>query len=680
MPMKTVSDREGKMPDKLDDMNPIQISSVSPRHNNQNDSSDDITGTGIRLRQATLRAVDIAQEQYMRENNLAASMFSLHGAGDTIDVFNEKNLESYISASNPLLDHVDKWDETKVEVIRFKFNGDAIYLNMTPEEITLEVLHKQVLYNSRDIEEAGRLREQEKIKTIRERIAIKKKQKGEKDVLPSTGMYHDCLECNTYPLDVRYRATDRMVLDEIEQRLDVEITTEGRRLNDSFLFVNFAGSDEDNVLVACQELRFLMDNEVVDEAKETELRDLMRMVLSVGDVTRPSISVRRHCVLVGLYPVQCIIMADEMILVESKGLSLTDNQVLEKTAIQMKKAMQSWMDVEDTSSGLKIPDGGTSDHRKTEYEDIAKAGAEYRRGTPQQQTYNRDPNSVRKTFDQVCLHSVFVTVCGLVKNAADSLQSEAKKLCEIFNTKSFVSLSDQRAMQMLKAQGERLIETVVSHARSLENLIDNDIQMAFMNLDTMKHNVFMYRMTVNNKMTLSQSDKRVAAASHDIELLLYAYLLRYAKMENEMKTQKNIIVSTEQGQELQGLNVQTKVLVANTAITVFATAIGFCGYVVGAFGMNLNNDIVDWPEYTFTAVCIVTLAFILISTKICMILLRRSGVLPNTPAFTIRDHSKESLFTDGQKTDLGVIDTMLKTLHLWSDNAESESGSTRGSS
>ena len=98
-------------------------------------------------------------------------------------------------------------------------------------------------------------------------------------------------------------------------------------------------------------------------------------------------------------------------------------------------------------------------------------------------------------------------------------------------------------------------------------------QMAFMNLETMKEHSFMYRMTVNNKMTLSQTDRRVSIASHDSELLLYSFLLRYARMENEMTSQENIIVSTEEFQELQGINVQTKVLVANTLFTVLATVL-----------------------------------------------------------------------------------------------------------
>lgn len=185
----------------------------------------------------------------------------------------------------------------------------------------------------------------------------------------------------------------------------------------------------------------------------------------------------------------------------------------------------------------------------------------------------------------------------------------------------------------------------------------------------------MYRMTVNNKMTLSQTDRRVSIASHDIELLLYSFLLRYARMENEMTSQENIIVSTEEFQELQGINVQTKVLVANTLFTVLATAIGFCSYVTGAFGMNLNNENVVWPEWTFTIVCAVTLVFIFVSTKLAMILLRRSAVLPETAVFSLRDRTKDDFSVDS-RTNRGIIDLMVSTLTSW-QNGQNQSRSKR---
>ena len=161
-------------------------------------------------------------------------------------------------------------------------------------------------------------------------------------------------------------------------------------------------------------------------------------------------------------------------------------------------------------------------------------------------------------------------------------------------------------------------------------------------IPVMKKNSYMYRMTVDNKMTLSLTDKRVSEASHDIELLLYAYLLRYSKMESELKQQKGVIISTEQGQELQSLNVQTKVLVANTMITVLATTIGFCGYVTGAFGMNLDNTYWTWPDFSFNTVIGGTLGFIVVITKVSMILLRRSGILPNERVFTLTNFSRQN--------------------------------------
>jgi len=189
----------------------------------------------------------------------------------------------------------------------------------------------------------------------------------------------------------------------------------------------------------------------------------------------------------------------------------------------------------------------------------------------------------------------------------------------------------------------------------------------------------MYRMTVDNKMTLSLTDKRVSEASHDIELLLYAYLLRYSKMESELKQQKGIIVSTEQGQELQGLNVQTKVLVANTMITVLATVIGFCGYVTGAFGMNLDNTYWTWPDFSFNTVIGVTLGFIVVITKLSMILLRRSGILPNEHVFTFTNLSRQNDIQASTNGDISNMASLVADVYTGTDNRTRTQTSTNES-
>ena len=161
-------------------------------------------------------------------------------------------------------------------------------------------------------------------------------------------------------------------------------------------------------------------------------------------------------------------------------------------------------------------------------------------------------------------------------------------------------------------------------------------------------------MTVNNNDKLSDNDYRITEASQDIELLLYSNLLRYTKMENELKELLKHVNSVEDGEELQGLNLQTRVLVANTMITVLGTAIGFSGYITGGFGMNLNNNYggtdleggIIFPPGSFTSVFVCTFIMIFVLTKAAMFMLRRSGILPKEDVF--------SWFTDRSSVKKGL--------------------------
>ena len=149
-----------------------------------------------------------------------------------------------------------------------------------------------------------------------------------------------------------------------------------------------------------------------------------------------------------------------------------------------------------------------------------------------------------------------------------------------------------------------------------------------MNLARLKQDDSIYRMTVDKKKTLSTFDNRVTKASHDIELILYAHFLRYAKLEKEAGKIIDMLQNVEQWQTLQSLNTQTKVLVANTYMTVLGCTIAFGGAVTGAFGMNLDNAYVEWTNYSFCVVCASTLLFIACGTKLTIEYLRHYGVIP----------------------------------------------------
>ena len=592
--------------------------------------SGELTLTDDRIRSPTLSSIAESNKNGTASGTLLDLLQrkrALDGADDlsvsqidTQDVtsqalFSDENLEELIGISNPLLESKER-DETTIEIIRFKCINNNVLVDMTPEMVTLSQLRGQIIANSKNIEEMGDKLEQKRIDSLASK-GVSQKAKGGTEK-SADGNYHCSLEINTYPLDVRYKVIDRSMLDEVEKRLNVEISCEGNLLNNSFFFLHFVGVSKNNVTVAKSEICHFMDNDCADEATETELRDLMRLLLSVGDVTRPIISVKRHCVLLGMYPIHCLVLSDEMILIETRNLSKTKNEILEKSAIQIKLAMMSCVSIDESVD--------PNDSLSTKTRAVKNAALSKHNHTP---------------FDQICYESIFVTVGGIHRNALDALIMRAKELEGDYNSATYVSTKSQQEMQVVKLRLDSLLETVNAHAITLETLIDDDIKMAFMNLTTTKKHPRLYRMTVNNNGNLSQNDSRISDASHDIELLLYSYLLKYTKMSNESQQIRRHVRSVEDSQELQGLNVQTRVLVANTMITCLGTSIGFSGYITGAFGMNLNNNYTEsiyFPDWSFPTVFVLTFLFIFIGTFGSMKLLQLSGVLPSESVFNSKDN------------------------------------------
>ena len=329
-----------------------------------------------------------------------------------------------------------------------------------------------------------------------------------------------------------------------------------------------------------------MESDVIDEAQQVDLHDLMQLLLATGGTAPPKAIPARHCVLIGLYPIQCVVLYNKLVLIESKSLAKTDNKILETTAVEIANAIK------------------------------------YRIAA------NRK-NEACINFDQICYEAVFMTIWRIHSNALEAMQQRALVCHRVYNVKVYVSLEDQKQMYMVKMQISKLREALSAMCACFQTILGKDITMAFMNLSVLKEDDSIYRMTVDKKKkTLSSFDDRIMSASHDIELILYAHFLRYAKLLQEAEHLTTMLNSVEEWQTLQSLNTQTKVLVANTYMTVLGCTIGFGGAVTGAFGMNLDNAYVQWPDYSFYTVCSIIVVSILFGTMATISLLKRYGVIP----------------------------------------------------
>lgn len=420
-------------------------------------------------------------------------------------------------------------------------------------------------------------------------------------------LFRTRMEINSYPLETRRMVTRAELIDGLKKRLGLyAVSQEGVMAHGHTYFINFDGYSQEAVDLAAEEVTTIMESHVEDYAQHVDLHDLMQLLLAVGANSPPITMTARHCVLLGLYPIQCVVTCDKLILIESKSLSKGKNLILETTADEIAKVIRHLIKTKLKQRKLNM--------NKLDDEEIDSG----KQGSRKKRIY----------FDQICYEAVFITIWKIHTNAIASVQSRALVCHRVYNARAYVSLEDQKQMYMVKMQASKLQAMLEAMSTQFESMLSQDVAMAFMNLSRLKMDDSTYRMTVDKKKTLSTFDNRVTKASHDIELILYAHYLRYAKLEKEAGRIIDMLQNVEQWQTLQSLNTQTKVLVANTYMTVLGCTIAFGGAITGAFGMNLDNAYVDWPAHSFYVVCGFTLLFIGFATKLTIDYLRYYGVIP----------------------------------------------------
>lgn len=416
-------------------------------------------------------------------------------------------------------------------------------------------------------------------------------------------LYRARMEINDYPLETRKMVTRREELEALKERLGLyAVSQEGVMTHGHTFFLNFDGYSQEVCDLAVEEVTTIMESHVEDYAQHVDLHDLMQLLLAVGANSPPIAMTSRHCVLLGLYPIQCVITCDKLILIESKSLAKSQNMILETTADEIAKVIRHLINTKLKQRNANEDATALDSHKKDARRKIY--------------------------FDQIYYEAVFITIWKIHSNAISSVQSRALVCHRVYNARAYVSLEDQKQMYMVKMQASKLQAMLEAMCSKFESMLSQDVAMAFMNLARLKQDDSIYRMTVDKKKTLSTFDNRVTKASHDIELILYAHFLRYAKLEKEAGRIIDMLQNVEQWQTLQSLNTQTKVLVANTYMTVLGCTIAFGGAITGAFGMNLDNAYVEWPNYSFYVVCASTLLFIACGTKLTIDYLRHYGVIP----------------------------------------------------
>ena len=469
------------------------------------------------------------------------------------------------------------------------------------------------------------------------------------------------ININQFPLDVRYKV-EREIIPAIAERYKafggVEIELYGElkdarvaagvvveALPPSFhddrnCWIKFSGRNKD--LAHNEVLQFLMDSarnsmkahfaNYEQMFSEVELHDLIALGLGSrgkrdgdGDEMavnmtainpRPFILVRKHAVLISMGILRCIVSVSssppefkpsELYLIfgpysqtrDYRKSSQEDDTIIddgnERQAIETAKAMQA-----------AVSKLATSDHD-------AKIPEKH-----EQHIYRAVLTYVYMSFDTIVKYDegIKATIKAGMKCVDDGgdkgLMAKVYEILQQFKDCGYLVSNDQ--MESLQSIGKELSEVLKSlsaHRQCLEEVLNQPVTMCMMSL-TYLHEKMLKQDSLETNLSALLADQDLRHNARRIERILGSFLEKFKDLEIKLQSIEEDIDRANGQVGKASKDSATNVFVVNTCITIVATAISFCGYVTGAFGMNLDQT--EWLQYlpgVFVSVCIATLIFII---------------------------------------------------------------------
>lgn len=474
------------------------------------------------------------------------------------------------------------------------------------------------------------------------------------------------ININQFPLDVRYKV-EREIIPAIVERykafggVEIELYGELKAAaaagtvmealppsfhDDRNCWIKFSGRNKD--LAHNEVLQFLMDSarssmkahfaNYEQMFSEVELHDLIALGLGArgkrdgeGDEMaanmtainpRPFILVRKHAVLISMGILRCIVSVSssppefkpsELYLIfgpygQAKGYGKSgqeENIIIddesERQAVETSKAMQAAVS--------KLANDSKSDRE-------AKIPEKH-----EQHIYRAVLTYVYMSFDTIVKYDegIKATIKAgskcIDEGVDKGLMASVYEILQQFKDCGYLVSNDQ--MESLQSIGKELSEVLRSlsaHRQCLEEVLNQPVTMCMMSL-TYLHEKMLKQDTLETNLAALLADQDLRLNARRIERILGSFLEKFKDLEIKLQSIEEDIDRANGQVSKASKDSATNVFVVNTCITIVATAISFCGYVTGAFGMNLDQT--EWLQLlpgVFISVCVATLLFIVLGS------------------------------------------------------------------
>lgn len=390
-------------------------------------------------------------------------------------------------------------------------------------------------------------------------------------------------------------------------------------------------------------------------------RDMRRLVTPFSASNEPELMVRRHVMLLNFDPLRAIVLRDRLLVIVPDGADSVLVQL--ETRLRGGDSMHSfWNDTESetgtdtnntalndptTVSTDKINNkanllnkyaAGTGDAAATASESVQSFGPtedgseletpgmnqEEQEGTEdlgESEWMEMNGNKwVDLPFELQCVDAVLNVISNLLTTDTFELQEASMNyMHRSMHPKSFQSDDPLTIIRAVKDAVREMSSRVKGFCQSLDRVLDEDEDMALMNLSRLLSHPERFLHPVSPEVLDEESDEP--------ELILESYLQTALSLSNALDLIQGQIDSADEFVNQKQDSIRNRLLFANMVISVLTLSVTCVAAVGGYFGMNVPNYLEE-SENAFRQIVYGSLGGAAMLSIVMFVILERTQTIP----------------------------------------------------
>lgn len=203
----------------------------------------------------------------------------------------------------------------------------------------------------------------------------------------------------------------------------------------------------------------------------------------------------------------------------------------------------------------------------------------------------------------------------------ENMKNDFEILARQMKRSSIISLSVQEKLKTLKTTISNASKHFTLIKNLLDELLDDDEKLSYMNLSLLKTQSELFELDEN---------EIVATNREKMSSLFEIYLYDYTNLLFQINSLNDKIEHEEEYTILKSSLLQNQYMLINMIISILTCVIGFCAYITGLFGMNLDNvQYIQPVRGVFNGVLITTILFIPSTTLIILWIMQKNDLIPS---------------------------------------------------